>query len=335
MGEIFKRERASESLRFSGERLTDEATGQIEIEHLHRYFVARHYCRGKDVLDIASGEGYGSAYLAQVARSVIGVEIDPNAVAHAAKSYCYPNLRFQTGDARHIDLPDASVDVVVSFETLEHFYEHEDFIREIRRVLRGDGLLIISTPEQDVYSPTFSPANPFHVRELTKTQFVGLLQRNFPWVELCFQRPLIGSLIIPETHSAKPTGSLFSEKRGPEHFESHDGMARPLYLVAFASAAPQALASSYVYIENSAIASEIVKINERLKAELQAIYESKSWRILGPVRFLMRILRRLTRLILKHPHTQSAVESRSQKPFTGPKKLEGSQRPQASVNQSI
>ena len=185
MGEIFKRQAATASLKFSGERLTDEAKGQIEIEHLHRYFIARHYCRGKDVLDIASGEGYGSAYLAQVAQSVIGVEIDPISVEHATKSYDYPNLRFQIGDARRIALPDASVDVVVSFETLEHFFEQEAFITEVRRVLRHDGILIISTPDQDIYSPTSSNANPFHVRELTKDQFVSLLQQNFPWVSLC------------------------------------------------------------------------------------------------------------------------------------------------------
>ena len=209
MGEIFKRQAVSEDLRFSGERLTGEAKGQIEIEHLHRYFIARHYCRGRDALDIASGEGYGSAYLAQVAKSVVGVEIDPISVEHAKKSYDYPNLRFQIGDARRIDLPNASVDVVVSFETLAHFFEQEAFLKEVRRVLRCDGMLIISTPDQNIYSPTSSSADPFHVRELTKDQFVSILQQNFSWVSLCLQRPLIGSVVVPETSIQKESPALF------------------------------------------------------------------------------------------------------------------------------
>ena len=59
MGEIFRQESPAQPLEFTGERWTTAAHGQIEIEHLHRYLLARDWCRGKDVLDIASGEGYG------------------------------------------------------------------------------------------------------------------------------------------------------------------------------------------------------------------------------------------------------------------------------------
>jgi GNAT superfamily N-acetyltransferase len=86
MGELFERVRPVQPLECTGERFTTDATGQIEVEHLHRYFLARHLTRGLDVLDIASGEGYGSAFLAQIARSVIGVEIDRAAVEHARHS---------------------------------------------------------------------------------------------------------------------------------------------------------------------------------------------------------------------------------------------------------
>jgi GT2 family glycosyltransferase/SAM-dependent methyltransferase len=301
MGEIFKRQAAAAALRFSGERLTDEAKGQIEIEHLHRYFIARHYCRGKDVLDIASGEGYGAAYLAQVAQSVVGVEIDPISVEHATKSYDYPNLRFQIGDARRINLPDASIDVVVSFETLEHFFEQEAFLKEVRRVLRCDGILIISTPDQDIYSPTSSSANPFHVRELTKDQFVSLLKQNFPWVSLCLQRPLIGSVVVPENSIQEESPALFFEKRGPEYFESNEGMARPLYLLAFASATTQPIPKFSAYIEDNAIdfwrvrASELQVELSELRAETRTLYQSRSWRLLAPLRHLVASLRRLRR----------------------------------------
>src|SRR5215469_9424897 len=107
-------------LDFTGERMTSAVEGQIEFEHYHRYCLARDLCDGCDVLDVASGEGYGTALLAGVARSVVGVEIDAAAVAHAQTNYRMPNLRFLHGDALALPLADSSVDIVVSFETLEH-----------------------------------------------------------------------------------------------------------------------------------------------------------------------------------------------------------------------
>src|ERR1700724_2319796 len=104
MGEIFSREFAVDSLPFTGERLTSAVTGvgHIEVEHFHRYFIARECCRGHDVLDVGSREGYGSALLAQVASSVIGVEISRAAVAHAQHAYPYSPLRFVVVVARQL-----------------------------------------------------------------------------------------------------------------------------------------------------------------------------------------------------------------------------------------
>src|SRR5438046_354833 len=149
MGEIFERTKPASALPWTGERLTTDVSGQVEIEHLHRYFFARVLCRDLDVLDIASGEGYGAALLAQVARSVVGVEISNEAVAHAQAAYHQPKLRYIQGDARKIPLPDSSVDAVVSFETIEHFYEHEAFVAEVKRVLRPNGFFIVSSPETE------------------------------------------------------------------------------------------------------------------------------------------------------------------------------------------
>ena len=301
MGEIFKRQAVAEVSRFSGERLTDEAKGQIEIEHLHRYFFARHYCRGKDVRDITSGEGYGSAYLAQVAQSFISVEIDPISTEHTRKSCDYPSLRFQIGDSRRIDLPDVSVDVVVSFETLEHFLEQEAFPKEVRRVLRDDGISIIIKLDQDYYSPTCSSGNLFHVRKLTKDQFVSFLQQKFPWVSLCLQRPMIGSVVVPESSIQDQSPTLFFEKLGPAYFESNEGMARPPYLLAPAWATAQPIPKFGPDIEDNAIDLWRVRASERqvelieLQAEIRALYESRSWCLFTPLRHLVPSLRRLRR----------------------------------------
>jgi len=83
VGEIFSRPVPGKRLSFTGERLTSELGGQTEIEHLHRYLLARDFCRGKDVLDIASGEGYGSALLSQVATSVVATRDQPREACQA------------------------------------------------------------------------------------------------------------------------------------------------------------------------------------------------------------------------------------------------------------
>jgi len=114
--------------------------------------MARDLCSALDVLDVASGEGYGSSILANIARSVIGVDVDPAAIAHAGTAYAGVNLRFVQGSALDLPLGDASVDVVVSFETLEYVREHVRFMAEVKRVLRRNGRLIVSSPERTVHS---------------------------------------------------------------------------------------------------------------------------------------------------------------------------------------
>ena len=97
---------------FSGERYVPEVHGQIEIEHLHRYALAIEIAKDKDVLDIASGEGYGSHLLSSVARSVIGVDISRETIEHSRKKYEKNNLIFKVGSACKIPLEDSSVDVI-------------------------------------------------------------------------------------------------------------------------------------------------------------------------------------------------------------------------------
>ncbi len=253
MGEIFHRAAPASPLAWTGERLTTETTGQVEIEHLHRYFFARSLCRGLDVLDVASGEGYGAALLAQVARSVVGVEVAEDTVAHARAAYDAPGLSFLHGDARRIPCPDQSFDAVVSFETLEHFYEHDEFMAEVRRVLRPGGLLIISSPERDVYSPAGYPPNPYHVHELTHAEFDTLLRANFGHVAMYAQRPLLGSALVAEEVPAGAAPLLTFEKRDAGRFEASVGLPRPIYLMAIASDQPFVPRIGSLYVETSGI----------------------------------------------------------------------------------
>jgi SAM-dependent methyltransferase len=156
-------------------------------EHIHRYRFASRWVRNKRVLDIASGEGYGTRGLLEVgAKHVVGVDIDPEACEHAARKY---GLEVRQGSAEHIPLDDNSVDVVVSFETVEHVPNPERFIQEIFRVLLPGGTVIISTPETNLYNPDGMKHNPYHCSEMTAQQFQNLLGSAFSKIRLFGQRP--------------------------------------------------------------------------------------------------------------------------------------------------
>src|SRR5687768_4147854 len=115
----------SASVEFTGERFLPECAGEIWAEHWHRYLFAAHFVAGKDVLDAACGEGYGSAWLARRARSVYGLDIDQETIDRASGKYQVPGLRFGTGSVIAMPFADATYDCIVSFETLEHLAEHD------------------------------------------------------------------------------------------------------------------------------------------------------------------------------------------------------------------
>jgi SAM-dependent methyltransferase len=251
VGEIFRREVAEHPEPFTGERLTTAIGGQVQIEHYHRYLFARSLAHGLDVLDVASGEGYGSALLAQVARTVVGLEYSQPTVLGARANFPRTNLSFIQGDARALPFADASFSAVVSFETIEHFDRQDVFVREVRRVLRPDGRFIVSTPDRDVYSHPGAAVNPYHIYELSQDQFVALLHASFGHVALLRQRPLLGSALLAETASTLPP--LVFERRSETHFEANTGLARAPYIVAVASDAELPPLPPSVYVDRSDI----------------------------------------------------------------------------------
>lgn len=186
-------------MEFTGERFIPTLPGDIRLEHFHRYDWCRSLARGKRVLDIASGEGYGSNLLASVANSVIGVDISSEAVTHAQTVYRQTaNLTFLQGSAAAIPLPDKSVDLVVSFETIEHHTQHEEMMAEIRRVLTDDGMLVISSPNKKIYSDLAGGNhNHFHVKELYFDELNDLLSRYFASIRYFGQRATATSILQP------------------------------------------------------------------------------------------------------------------------------------------
>ena len=90
------------TLPFTGERFTPECVREIWYEHWHRYAFAAQVIQDKRVLDLACGEGYGSALLGKKNRSVVGVDLDGEAIAHARARYGADNVRFVQGSAEAI-----------------------------------------------------------------------------------------------------------------------------------------------------------------------------------------------------------------------------------------
>jgi SAM-dependent methyltransferase len=306
MDEIFRRPLPPVPFPFTGERLTTAVAGEIESEHLHRYLYARELCRGKDVLDVACGEGYGSALLSQVARSVLGIDSAQGVIEHARRSYTAANLRFSCGDARCIEAETASVDVVVSFETLEHLAEQDTFLKELRRVLRPEGVVMISTPDRDNY---INPEpNPYHLRELTRSEFASLLSRYFENVFLLVQHPVVGSALAPVENAGTGLLPLCFTKAEREKLEASQGIPRPRYILALASAGKlPAFPLSIYFDERSAPPDEremLLHEQENLRQqlvscrgviaqkerEIAAVYASSSWRVTRPWRAARQLL---------------------------------------------
>lgn len=184
-------------MEFTGERFIPELAGEIKYEHLHRYALALEMAVGKSVLDIASGEGYGAALLAQVAQRVVGVDIDPQAVEISNHRYARRNLSFSVGSCAAIPLASESVELVTSFETLEHHEQHDEMMKEVKRVLKPGGVLVISSPNRLTYSDETDYSNPYHVKELYYDELHELLSRHFRHLSVYGQRLATGSFVFP------------------------------------------------------------------------------------------------------------------------------------------
>lgn len=166
------------------ERMVPEDADMFTFwEHVYRYAFASHFVKQMRVLDIACGEGYGAAALQYAgASSVIGVDISESVCERAQKKYGIDAI---PGRAEQIPLSDGMIDVIVSFETIEHVRQPDRFLDECVRVLAPNGRLIISTPRKGA----FNQKNPYHCSELTEGEFTDALRSRFRECELYTQRP--------------------------------------------------------------------------------------------------------------------------------------------------
>jgi SAM-dependent methyltransferase len=147
--------------------------------HRARYELGLRYARGLRVLDVGSGEGYGTALLADTAAEVLGVDYSPAAVRHASEKYRRPNLRYELRDATDLaGLGEDRFDLVTCFEVIEHVANDDAFVRGIAHVLRPGGTLILSTPNNTLWRGPRSDG-AYHVNNLSPRELRQLLAPHF------------------------------------------------------------------------------------------------------------------------------------------------------------
>lgn len=194
------------------ERITlNKITKHIFHEHIERYNFALNYCRNKNVLDIACGIGYGSKILkSNKSKKIVSADISSKALSIANK---LAKSNYILMDASTMSLIEGTFDVVCSFETIEHLKNHQKFLEEIKRVLRPNGILIISTPTKEFWSPySDKPANPFHMKEFSIKEFYKIIQNNFKIINI-YGQELSGLKRFIMYPYEKITQKMFRDKK--------------------------------------------------------------------------------------------------------------------------
>jgi 2-polyprenyl-3-methyl-5-hydroxy-6-metoxy-1,4-benzoquinol methylase/glycosyltransferase involved in cell wall biosynthesis len=199
-------------------------------EHMPRYALARDLASGKRVLDFGSGSGYGASMLADTASSVIGLDLNEDAVAYARDHYKQSNLSFVEDHELGGSLPSGGFDLITCYEVIEHVDAEAQckLIASLHRLLAPDGLLLISTPNPEVTANYGD--NPYHLCELTRPQFEALLNGVFAHVELIEQ-----SVQVCVSMALEGADGLVEVRRGVPGFE---GESRPAAYVAVCSKTP-------------------------------------------------------------------------------------------------
>jgi O-antigen biosynthesis protein len=212
---------ATDFLPQSGARYVPESAGTSRLTSRHRYLLARELAESKTVLNIACGDGSGADLLATVARSVIGIESDPAHILRLAQRYRRPTLSFRAGSCIAIPAMDGSIDLVVSFETIEREPHHARLIAEIRRILAPGGVLVLSSA-----APQSGARGGVELERL--------LHAHFAYVSVVGQRMHDGSIVGPWNDQ----GYTRFVTCGDDEVEAIAGLDAPDHLIAFASDAP-------------------------------------------------------------------------------------------------
>ena len=174
-----------EPLQLTGERTLPDVPEENYWfrRHLAVYEWIAARAGGRRVVDLACGEGYGSAVLARSAARVVGVDANPEAFAHAGAKYTAANLTFERN---LVELWTGDVDCVVFLQTIEHVQDPDRVLEHVRDLIGPGGVAYVSTPNVLTLAPKGAErsGNPWHVREYRPEEYRELCARHFSRVEL-------------------------------------------------------------------------------------------------------------------------------------------------------
>lgn len=166
-------------------RFRSEQEYVIHLMHTAAYAQASAIAAGKRVLDLGCNTGYGTRILSGSAAEAVGVDVSPSAIAEACKLYGDSRARFEMIDGRRLPFPDGHFDVISCFQVLEHVVDHSAFVRELKRVLAPEGVVLFTTPNAAIrLDPGMTPWNEFHVREFEPEGLRAALSSLFAHVSL-------------------------------------------------------------------------------------------------------------------------------------------------------
>ncbi|MDF2450172.1 MAG: class SAM-dependent methyltransferase [Bacteroidota bacterium] len=174
----------------SSERQLDNTNTPWWGEHLHRYEEAVRLFSGKKlkVLDIACGSGFGSNFLVQAGNTVFGGDLSEETISDCKNKFKHSQLSFEQMDGTALPYPDIFFDAVISFETIEHTTDYQKMLNEFKRVVKKEGLVILSTPNFLVNSPHGVIINPYHTQEWKYEEVLAILNNTFSDVKLLGQK---------------------------------------------------------------------------------------------------------------------------------------------------
>ncbi len=272
-------QRNDSELAFTGERfIPHQADPLLALEHYHRYCFASCFAQGKRILDMACGEGYGSAFLSKCANTVVGIDSDQATVDYARKKYSLiPNLTFEIGRCEDGPADQDGFDIVVGFELLEHLEPGDQvrFLENVQRVMKEDGLFILSSPEKNEYAATYQARNVFHKHELTLSELNTFLGHFFKNVHLCAQRVLSLSTMWQLGGMGNAQFRFHQRINLLQEIPAGGSFSSPLYLVALCSNGPlpdNAIIESnsfYLDVSNSDQTKDFSRWALQLNAEIQ------------------------------------------------------------------